>query len=180
MAGQPWLLGFHLLPCFIHTLWLLSSTPHAMTVVCRYKAREIEVMREKLPLGLLATLVKSAEPARDFKAAILKRAKETGGPAQPATSCLPARIRHVGGRRRMPSRCRRPTGMGYGSVFRGGMACGGGIGGERGAAVKAGEGLARGVDGVRGRGRGRRAMEDQMRIQAGSRELHGGIGLLHV
>ena len=35
-------------------------------------------MREKQPLALLKAMVSSAKPARDFKAAILKRAAETG------------------------------------------------------------------------------------------------------
>jgi hypothetical protein len=45
----------------------------------RYKAKEIEAMRNKVPLAALQAAVKKAEPARDFKAAIMKRAAETGG-----------------------------------------------------------------------------------------------------
>ena len=35
-------------------------------------------MRDKQPLALLKAMTNSAKPARDFKAAILKRAAETG------------------------------------------------------------------------------------------------------
>jgi hypothetical protein len=35
-------------------------------------------MRQKVPLAALQALVKKAQPARDFKAAILKRTAETG------------------------------------------------------------------------------------------------------
>lgn len=45
-----------------------------------YKAKEIEMMREKVPLGLLAAMVKRAQPARDFRAAIQAKAAETGKP----------------------------------------------------------------------------------------------------
>ncbi len=36
-------------------------------------------MRDKQPLALLQALAKKAEPARDFKAAILEKAQQTGG-----------------------------------------------------------------------------------------------------
>jgi indole-3-glycerol phosphate synthase len=45
-----------------------------------WKAREIEVMRQKQPLAMLNKLVQSAEPARDFKAAIMKKAADYGKP----------------------------------------------------------------------------------------------------
>jgi len=45
-----------------------------------YKAKEVEVMRDRVPLPMLQALVKKADPPRDFKGAILKRAAETGKP----------------------------------------------------------------------------------------------------
>ncbi|WIA32059.1 hypothetical protein OEZ86_002911 [Tetradesmus obliquus] len=45
-----------------------------------YKAKEIESFREKQPLPMLQALARQAPPARDFKAAILAKAKETGKP----------------------------------------------------------------------------------------------------
>lgn len=36
-------------------------------------------MRDKQPLALLQALAKKADPARDFKAAILEKAQQTGG-----------------------------------------------------------------------------------------------------
>jgi hypothetical protein len=48
----------------------------------RYKAKEIEAMRNKVPLAALQAAVRNAPPARDFKGAILKRAAQTGEPKQ--------------------------------------------------------------------------------------------------
>ncbi|GAX74704.1 hypothetical protein CEUSTIGMA_g2152.t1 [Chlamydomonas eustigma] len=45
-----------------------------------WKAKEIDYMREKQSLALLKAMVNSAPPARDFKAAIMKKAGETGKP----------------------------------------------------------------------------------------------------
>lgn len=45
-----------------------------------YKAKEIERMRSKQPLGSLQSLAKAAQPARDFKGAVARRAQETGKP----------------------------------------------------------------------------------------------------
>lgn len=45
-----------------------------------YKAKEIESMRNKQPLVMLKSMLKSAPPPRDFKGAVLKKAQETGKP----------------------------------------------------------------------------------------------------
>lgn len=45
-----------------------------------WKAKEVENMRTKLPLAALNSAVKSAQPARDFKAAILAKAAASGRP----------------------------------------------------------------------------------------------------
>lgn len=45
-----------------------------------WKAKEVEYMRDRVPLAQLNSLVKAAQPARDFRGAILKRAAETGKP----------------------------------------------------------------------------------------------------
>ena len=60
--------------------------PHLGLNDLRYKAKEIERMRNKQSLALLKAMVNSAAPARDFKAAILQKAKETGEPATQPTS----------------------------------------------------------------------------------------------
>lgn len=73
-------------PCNMHTSIVSDEAQlaHACGDVrhavhrCRYKAKEIESFRAKVPLAALQAAVKKAEPARDFKAALLKRAKETG------------------------------------------------------------------------------------------------------
>lgn len=44
----------------------------------RYKAKEIERMRERLPLGTLVGLAKQAPPPRDFRGAILNKLATTG------------------------------------------------------------------------------------------------------
>lgn len=44
----------------------------------RWKAKEVEAMRDRTPLMVLKAGVKAAQPARDFKAALLKKAAETG------------------------------------------------------------------------------------------------------
>lgn len=49
-----------------------------MPLCCRYKAQEIEAMSSKVPLSELKAAIKNAAPVRDFKGAILRRAKETG------------------------------------------------------------------------------------------------------
>ncbi|GIL70530.1 hypothetical protein Vretimale_3661 [Volvox reticuliferus] len=45
-----------------------------------WKAREVEVMRDKQPLAMLQALAKKVDPPRDFRAAVLAKAKETGRP----------------------------------------------------------------------------------------------------
>ncbi|KAG2427247.1 hypothetical protein HXX76_012443 [Chlamydomonas incerta] len=45
-----------------------------------WKAREVEVMREKQPLALLHAIAKKMDAPRDFRAAIAAKAKETGRP----------------------------------------------------------------------------------------------------
>jgi len=45
-----------------------------------YKAREIEAWKERTPLPSLMGMAKAAAPARDFKGAILQKAKDTGKP----------------------------------------------------------------------------------------------------
>ena len=52
--------------------WLSSSN------LSRWKAKEVDYMREKVPLATLSTLIKAAQPARDFRGAVLRRAAETG------------------------------------------------------------------------------------------------------
>ncbi|GMH35854.1 hypothetical protein BSKO_03722 [Bryopsis sp. KO-2023] len=46
-----------------------------------WKATEIESLRQQFPLDYLKKQLQSAEPARDFKGALLNRANETGRPA---------------------------------------------------------------------------------------------------
>lgn len=48
--------------------------------VCRYKAKEVEAMRTKVPLGTLLKAIQVAGPVRDFRGAVLRRMKESGGP----------------------------------------------------------------------------------------------------
>ncbi|GFR43852.1 hypothetical protein Agub_g4978, partial [Astrephomene gubernaculifera] len=45
-----------------------------------WKAREVEVMREKQPLALMKALAEKAAPARDFRGAIRAKAEQTGRP----------------------------------------------------------------------------------------------------
>lgn len=45
-----------------------------------WKAKEIERMREKVPLIMLKSMIKAAPAPRDFKGAISKRASDTGKP----------------------------------------------------------------------------------------------------
>ena len=54
-----------------------SLLPHSIHNI-RYKAKEIEFMRNKQSLAMLKAMVSSMAPARDFKAAIMQKAKETG------------------------------------------------------------------------------------------------------
>ncbi len=64
----------------------------------RYKAKEIENMRNKVSLPMLKAMVNAAAPARDFKAAILKRAAETGGTkAVCGPPCASAKDSHLAG-----------------------------------------------------------------------------------
>ncbi len=57
----------------------------------RYKAKEIEAMRSKVPLVQLQAMVKSMKPARDFKGAIAAKAAATGAaPQQPPSWAIPA------------------------------------------------------------------------------------------
>lgn len=54
------------------------SSPTHLSCIPRWKAREVEVMRDKQPLALLQGLAKKMDPPRDFRAAIAAKAKETG------------------------------------------------------------------------------------------------------
>ncbi len=56
---------------------------------CRWKAKEIENMRNRVPLAALLGATKLAPPVRDFKAAILAKAAQTGA----AAVCLDAQCR---------------------------------------------------------------------------------------
>jgi len=47
----------------------------------RWKTSEVDFMREKVPLLMLQQAAKGAVPARDFKAALRKKAEETGASA---------------------------------------------------------------------------------------------------
>ncbi len=56
-----------------------DNTPrNILEEIVWFKAREIEAWREKTPLVMLQVAAKNAEPARDFRAAILQKAQETG------------------------------------------------------------------------------------------------------
>lgn len=46
--------------------------------IIRWKGSEIARFRDKFPLAVLSKQLASAEPARDFKGALLRRAAETG------------------------------------------------------------------------------------------------------
>ena len=62
----------------MHLRRICICTVTQITLPYRYKAKEIESMRNKVTLPMLKAMTNSAPPARDFKAAILKRAAETG------------------------------------------------------------------------------------------------------
>jgi len=58
----------------------LNKPQNILEEIVWYKAKEIEAMRTKVPLPVLQAAVKKAAPPRDFKAAITRRAQETGKP----------------------------------------------------------------------------------------------------
>lgn len=60
----------------------------------RFKDREIKAMREKVPLPMLAAMVKKAPPVRDFKGALLAKqaayGKQQRRQGHPWHRCRPA------------------------------------------------------------------------------------------
>eukprot|EP00879_Flechtneria_rotunda_P020352 GHRR01021403.1.p1 GENE.GHRR01021403.1~~GHRR01021403.1.p1 ORF type:complete len:298 (+),score=100.26 GHRR01021403.1:628-1521(+) len=58
----------------------LNRPQNILEEIVWYKTKEIEVFREKQPLVMLQARAKAAPPARDFKAALLAKARQTGKP----------------------------------------------------------------------------------------------------
>eukprot|EP00775_Hariotina_reticulata_P005224 gene5225-5461_t len=58
----------------------INQPTNILEEIVWYKAKEIDSWRDKQPLAMLQMLARKAPPARDFKAAILQKAQETGKP----------------------------------------------------------------------------------------------------